>query len=391
MIKISVLSDTHFGFAAGTERENDAFDFFEEAIERSLNSDLILIAGDVFDNKKPSAETFSRVEKILNKPLLKKSELKLVEGIGKDLKSISGLAIQGIPVVAINGNHDRTVKGIQNPVESLETAGFLIHLHCNGMVFEKEKEKIAVFGMSYIPDQYAATAIKEWNPSPLKGATCIFMLHQNLAPFVLAPHTLNFEELPKGFDIYICGNMHDSKKTYVQGKPLILPGSTIPTQLNAESLNPKGFFEISAFEGKAGIRFLELESQRRVFIFDLNKETDPLEKIEKILSSGFSRKPVVKIKYTGNSQLIEKIRLSFSDTALLFFSREAPEEKVINKSMEDYKISVQDFGKRILLKNLREFNLDENIFQRIFELLTTGNEKKVMQIFEGSDGQENSR
>ncbi|NIQ17993.1 MAG: hypothetical protein GTN43_04250, partial [Candidatus Aenigmarchaeota archaeon] len=82
------------------------------------------------------------------KPLLVKNDVKLVKGIEKDISKISEIALMGIPIVAIHGTHERRTKGLLNPVEALEKAGFLIYLHCNGVIFKKGSERVAVHGMS---------------------------------------------------------------------------------------------------------------------------------------------------------------------------------------------------------------------------------------------------
>ena len=81
-MKIAILSDFHFGFGAGTEREEDPYEAVREAIEKSKSCDLILLGGDVFDTRNPNAEILTRAMEILIKPLLSKSETKLNKGVG---------------------------------------------------------------------------------------------------------------------------------------------------------------------------------------------------------------------------------------------------------------------------------------------------------------------
>jgi DNA repair exonuclease SbcCD nuclease subunit len=50
-MKVAVLSDFHFGFSYSLETENDSFENAEEAMEKALDCDLILIAGDIFDSR----------------------------------------------------------------------------------------------------------------------------------------------------------------------------------------------------------------------------------------------------------------------------------------------------------------------------------------------------
>ncbi len=73
-MKIAILSDLHFGFGAGTERETDAYDAAEEMIRKSLNCDVILIAGDMFDTRVPRTEDLVRSMQFLAWPMHAKIE-----------------------------------------------------------------------------------------------------------------------------------------------------------------------------------------------------------------------------------------------------------------------------------------------------------------------------
>ena len=152
-MKISIISDLHLGYGQNTERENDSFEAFQEAVEKSLDCDVILLGGDMFDMKIPNTEVFTSAIGILKKTLEKENGIRIIGGVNKNTDEFP-LIKQGIPVIGIAGNHERRVKGLLNPVEALEKAGFLIYLHCNAIVLEKAGEKIAVHGMSSVPDQF---------------------------------------------------------------------------------------------------------------------------------------------------------------------------------------------------------------------------------------------
>jgi DNA repair exonuclease SbcCD nuclease subunit len=72
-MKIAVLSDFHFGYGWNTRLEEDSFENAQEAISKCLDSDLILIAGDIFDSRLPRTETWAKALKVLSKPLLSRS------------------------------------------------------------------------------------------------------------------------------------------------------------------------------------------------------------------------------------------------------------------------------------------------------------------------------
>lgn len=398
-MRIAILSDFHFGFRSGTERANDPYEAFSEAIEKTKDCDLIIFGGDLFDTRNPDAETLTRAMEQMTKPLLRQNDVKLVQGIGKDISKISEIALMGTPIVAIHGTHERRTKGLLNPVEALEKAGFLVYLHCNGVIFEKEGERVAIQGMSGVPDQYAESVISEWNPRPEHGCFNVFLLHQSVTGFLYAQHTLDLGKIPKGFDLYVNGHIHEARADEYAGKPFILTGSLIPTQLREESDKPKGFWivdtsirdrmkanenlKFSDVIDRDGIRmyWIELEKQRKVYYKTFEKEG--IETIEKelgrIVRENPEKKPIVRIDLKGaKDTLVNEIEMKFGDKLILSFKREREERKLPSKTLEEHKLSVEEMGRKILMENLRKAKLDPEIFENLFELLAEGRSEEAM-------------
>jgi DNA repair exonuclease SbcCD nuclease subunit len=380
-MKIAILSDFHFGFGAGTEREEDPYEAVKEALEKAKDSDLILLGGDIFDNRNPNAETLTRAMELLLGPLLGKSEAKLVRGAGKDIGKVSRIALMGIPVVAIHGTHERRTKGLLNPVEALEKAGFLIYLHCNSVIFGKNGEKVAVSGMSGVPDQYAESVLKNWNPKPFEGCFNILILHQSISEFLYAPHTLDLKALPKGFDLYVDGHVHEARKAEYSGRPFLLTGSLIPTQLREESARPKGFWTFETSTG--GTSWVPLDNQRKVYYRAF--ESPDFETIErelkKILGEEQSKKPIVRINMKGKVKdtLTNEIESRFGGKAILSFRKETRREEIPARTMEEHKLSVEEMGRKFLLENLEKSGLDPEFFEDVFDLLAEGRTEDVTE------------
>jgi len=386
-MKISIISDFHFGFGTGTEREQDPFDAFSDALEKSMDSDLILIGGDVFNTKVPGTETLIKAMQLLIKPMTTKKSAKITAGLGKNIETLPQTAREGIPIIAIHGNHERRVKGLMNPVEALEKAGFLIHLHCNGIVIQKGEEKVCIQGISGIPEQYFSSVMEQWNPKPMPGCVNIFLLHQILSPFVNFPKTVDINTIPPGFDLYVCGDLHDTKKLTYSNAPLLISGSLIPTQLNKESVIPKGFWkvDIQKIGGKPEIRtdFIEFENQRRVYYIE--KDFESSEEIENeikhILQESHKKKPLIRIK-TGDKPFLNEMQTKFEDQAIISFKKEADEEVLPARSPEEQRLSVQELGKKILKQNLKDSGLDPKLFEDIFELLLNKKPEKAMELLD---------
>ncbi len=379
-MKIAILSDFHFGFGSGTEREEDPYEAVVEAMEKAKECDLILFGGDIFDTRNPSTETFTRAVEILVKPVLSKGGAKLVRGVDKDVSKVSKIALMGIPVVAIHGTHERRTKGLLNPVQALEKAGFLVYLHCNGVVFEKNGERICIQGMSGVPDQYAESVLNNWNPKPIEGCFNIFILHQSITEFLYAPHTLDKKIIPKGFDLYVNGHIHEPKKSEHHGKPFLLTGSLIPTQLKEESTRPKGFWIMDTSNSET--KWILLNKQRKVYYKTFeNPDFEAIEKeLRKILSEEHIKKPMVRLNLKGKVKdtLTNEIESKFGEKLLVSFKREVRKEEVPTRTLEEHKLSVEEMGRKLLMENLEKSGLDPKFFEDIFELLVEGKTENVM-------------
>jgi DNA repair exonuclease SbcCD nuclease subunit len=309
-MKISILSDFHFGYACNSELENDSFDNVEEAMDKALDSDLIIITGDIFDTRMPKTQTWAQTIKVLIKPLLKENPgVKLVEST-KELKEISKRTLNHLPVLALHGNHERRSREEINPVETLENAGILIHLHCNTIVFEKDGVKVAVHGMSSVAERTAYEVLSQWNPRPMPDCVNILLLHQNIDPYVYSPleiPSLNHSNLPKGFDLIINGHIHTKVEEKINGSKFIIPGSLTITQFQrSEAEQEKCFVTVNVGKDKEiSTEFVPLEKNRK-FLYEELKLQDKTfrEQIEKrvndiVYSRNFSKPPVIRLKIIG--------------------------------------------------------------------------------------------
>ena len=358
-MRIAIFSDTHFGHGAGTEMENDSFDAAEEAI--TYPADFTILAGDIFDTRIPTTETLGKAIECLSKAKLAKREVE----VGTETNH---MAKSGRPIIAIHGNHERRAKELTNPVHILQKAGLLIHLHCNTATLSKGSERVAVHGMSWIPDQLAEAALNEWSPKPLPGHYNILVLHQNISGLLYAENILPKESLPPGFDLYINGHIHEPMKTEVNGKPLIVPGSAVPTQMKEESEKPKGFWVADTQSG--GIEFQEFKSQGPVIVIDHNGNQESLEQkvSERLSGASHEKKPLLRVKMRNSIRKAD-IGIKFSDRAIVSFRKAYEEESPATKGLEEHKLSVNELGSKLLRENLSAAGLDPEAFAEVFELL----------------------
>ncbi len=401
-MKIAILSDFHLGFSFGPETERDSFENAEEALEKALDSDLIIIAGDIFDSRSPKTQTWAEALKIFSKPLLAENTgIKLVS-CTKQLKEISKKTLNHLPVIAVHGNHERRSKDEITAVEALENAGMLIHLHLQTIVLEKDGVKIAIHGMSSVPERYAKDVLDAWNPKPLEGCFNILLLHQSVDPYVyspLEPPTLNLSSLPHGFDLIVDGHVHTHALDKCNSTPFCVVGSTVLTQLQKnETESKKGFVKVE-LKDKVKLEFVPLEKCRKFFYEEVEAGESPRWQIERkiadILSSQvFRKEPIIRIKIVGKeSEVIDRdlreIERKFSGRAILFFSKEVESEEVSEKieflrNLREQKLSVEEIGLNILKKNLEELNF-EPVFdhEKVFWLLSEGKVEEALNLIVG--------
>lgn len=399
-MKIAVLSDFHFGYAYSSELEDDPFDAVEEAIDR-IDGDLILVLGDVFDSRVPKTATWAKALRVLSKPLLKESSnVKIVE-TDKELKKISHRTLQHVPVVAIHGNHERRGRGELNTVQAMENAGLLIHLHAQHIVFEKNGKKVAIHGMSSVPERFAKDVLNEWNPQPVNDAYNILLLHQNIDPYVyspLEPPSLNLSNLPKGFNLILDGHVHTKNEQNIGDSRLVIIGSTLITQFEkSEADNDKGFWIINTDENK--INFFALQNNRKFFYKELDLKENYLKNeieftIDEILAKHTGKKPIIKLKIHANdsdflSGDLRNIDAKYSDRAILIFAKEIESPEILGKieflrNIRDQKLSAEEIGLKVLRNNLSQLKF-EDIFdvEQVFHLLNENEADRVFNILTG--------
>ncbi len=398
MTKIALISDLHLGFGKGTEREEDPFIATDRALKEAVerNVDMIVLAGDIFDSRLPRPEHWSRFMKALS--VLKNGdggEVAHVEG----RENVPEETMEGIPVVAIHGTHERRGGGMKNSIEALEDGGFLVHLHCSSVKININGERIAVHGMGGVPEKYSKETMEEWNPEPFEDAYNILALHQNLREYIYNPNSppeLGLEDLPGGFDLYVSGHIHWRNRDNVNGSPFVIPGSLIPTQLRRNDFeNPKGFYIAETSNDE--IEFIELEPPRRFFYeridFDGSGLTETRREIESRIEDHVDREadrsPLITLKLTGKlaeglrpSELdISGIKESYEKGAILNISSDLRDQNAVgttSNNSPEKNLSVDEMGMRIFRKNLEEAGSSIRP-ELIFEDLEKGNLDSVVE------------
>ena len=233
-MKIAIFGDHHLGYP---RFEEDSYVQAERAIiDSSQKVDLILCTGDIFDTKIPKLETLKRAVDIFKKA--------------------------GVPVFAIHGNHERRSKDMVNPVQLLAASTGIRFLHGESATFEKNGEKVQVFGFGSVPEEHATAALKKAMEGYTKeeGAFTILLIHQSIKELVPgAEEELSLKYLETlSFDLIINGHIHETMVKL--GGRLLVPGSTVITQLKKSEVAKKGYFLYDTSSRKS--EFVELDTRK---------------------------------------------------------------------------------------------------------------------------------
>jgi double-strand break repair protein MRE11 len=400
-MRIAVISDLHLGFKFGEERGEDAFRNASEAFSKALeeNVDLVLLPGDIFHDKVPRPEIISRAIETFA-PLKKISKIKVINLKSKDKDEMLNQEIPAI--VTIYGTHERRNQGSVNPVQLLEKAGFLTHLHAESALIEVGTERIGIHGLSGVPDQFAAEAMSSWNPTPFPQVPNFLLIHQTFKELIpdVKLNVMSYANLPQGFNLFILGHIHwrvEDKHPFTEA-PIIVPGSTIRTQLRKiEAERAKGFYIIESKDNKINIQFKELENVRKFYYQDFDiSNTKPSEvvisvqeKISSILKTHTKKlNPIIRFKLKGSLAEgflptdLNFISLSrkFNEKAILYFDKSKVESSQLGErakllyDLKQKKISIEEIGMKLLLENMKVTDVKQaKYIQDMFERLVEGN------------------
>jgi DNA repair exonuclease SbcCD nuclease subunit len=366
-MRIAIMGDTHFGYSRFYE---DSFSQGKEAFDKACRmSDIVIVAGDIFDMKVPRLEVLSRAMGVFE--------------TGKKMDRINGNS----PIIVIHGTHERRTKESVNPVQLLEKSGFATDVGDKCAVFEKEGEKVAICGFGGVPEEHVKEELATAGIKPTSGAFNIFVFHQTICDLYPMAAGIKMSELPSGFDLYVCGHIHKKIIDHFDGKHLIIPGSTVLTQLKREEIEPKGFV---LFDTKTqSHEFIPISSRRFIFKEIALKDSDNatannecrkfLDEILRGTKGG--EMPIVKVQITGNiKEGLKKENVSVADLAHEYDdkfyldidnqldSTGLRERIELFRKMYEQKKSVREVGLDILRERLKSKGIEMDI-EGLFEKL----------------------
>ena len=294
---ISHISDIHLGYAQFNlqEREEDLYEVFGEAIEKSISEHVkaIILAGDIFHNPKPNGAAIIRLARELKK--LKEKSIPVFFVLGEH--DISRSNDVPLPYLFHNLGLARRLK----PESPVQIENLLIY------GFNKERRSNIDNGLIRPFRKLESTMKNDIQKHSVQNHWLkkILVLHQGLYDFNKFAGEIFSNDLPVGFDYYAMGHYHDhiEKRFPTLNEGMVAyPGSIDLGHNEAISDVEKGFLLVDLSEVSANVNthWIKLEKRRHQFEYQIEyPELDT--KLGNIVqeSTQYSKKPVIDLKIGG--------------------------------------------------------------------------------------------
>ncbi|KAK7414208.1 meiotic recombination [Neonectria punicea] len=261
-IRILIATDNHVGFEERDAiRKDDSWRTFDEILNlaRTEDVDMVLLAGDLFHDNKPSRKSLYQVMRTLRQNVLgmKPCPLEFLS----DAASVFDGAFPhvnyedpdinvSIPVFSIHGNHDDpSGDGNFCSLDLLQASGLLNYygrvpeadnIEAKPILLQKGLTKLALFGLSNVRDErmfrtFRDHKVKWFRPGTQMGDWFnILAVHQNHHAHTATSY-LPENVLPDWMDVVVWGHEHecliDPTQNPETGFHVMQPGSSVATSL----------------------------------------------------------------------------------------------------------------------------------------------------------------
>jgi double-strand break repair protein MRE11 len=299
-LKIMVHTDTHLGYMErDAYRGHDSFASFEEALynAKEKNCDLVIHAGDMFHENKPSRQTMHSAMTLFRKYCLGDDPVYFTVPSDKDKDEerggggaeknndeidknpfkanggkpnfLSPHQAVSLPYFAIHGNHDDPSRegttgealsaldmlGVANLINYFGKSERVDHIVIRPIIIKKKSVTVALYGLGAIRDERLNRMVKDQkvefqqpNTDDVSTYLNILVVHQNRYKGH-GKNCLQESMIPKWMTLVIWGNEHqcegETQQSAVGGFHIYQPGSSVATSL--------GYTESNAFPKKYGI------------------------------------------------------------------------------------------------------------------------------------------
>ncbi|MFH0713285.1 MAG: metallophosphoesterase [Candidatus Micrarchaeota archaeon] len=395
-MKLALIADFHLGFSG------DSLPQARMALEKATQmADVILLAGDLFDYRVPKQEVVNDAVKLFRNSLQELRQKPLQCKIYKN-----GVEVD-VPIVSIPGTHERRTKGLVNVIELLESTGLIVNCHNQRVVIESTNgdgivEKVAVIGLAGVPEEFVRDVFKAADFKPLANHFNVFVFHQSLKEVIPISDFISCNDLPVGFDLYFNGHIHWRKEIKSDGKLVLIPGSTVITQMRRNETEKKGFWLFDTqthsyefiFIDSRPFFFNEIELQNAT-LGEIKQKVN--EVVESCVQNAGAIKSLIKIKLRGSlasgvdSAVVNSTQLASSFTnAEVYIDKDfevsgALRDKIeLIRQLKSDEKSVSEIGTVILKKQLQQNNFALDCSEELFSALSEKEVETAIEILKKS-------
>ncbi|KAJ5611342.1 hypothetical protein N7510_008061 [Penicillium lagena] len=269
-IRILVSTDNHVGYNERDPiRGDDSWKSFHEVmcLAKELDVDMVLLAGDLFHENKPSRKSMYQVMRSIRMNCFgdKPCELEMLSDASETFQgafnhvNYEDLDMNvAIPIFSIHGNHDDpSGEGHLAALDLLQVSGLLNYygrtpesdnIQIKPVLLQKGRTKLALYGMSNVRDErlfrtFRDGKVKFFQPSVQKSDWFNLMsVHQNHHAYTEKGY-LPENFLPEFLDLVIWGHEHEcliNPRLNPETKFHVMqPGSSVATSLVPGEAVPK--------------------------------------------------------------------------------------------------------------------------------------------------------
>ncbi|KAL8739851.1 MAG: hypothetical protein Q9190_007386 [Brigantiaea leucoxantha] len=309
-IRILVATDNHVGFNERDPiRGNDSWQSFHEVmcLAKEKDVDMVLLAGDLFHENKPSRKAMYQVMRSLRMNCYgeKPCELEMLSDMSENFQGAFNHANYedpdinvAIPVFSIHGNHDDpSGEGHLAALDILQMSGLVNYygrtpesdnIHIKPVLLQKGNTKLALYGMSNVRDERLFRTFRDgkarfYQPGTQKQDWFNLMsVHQNHNAHTETGY-LPENFLPEFIDLVVWGHEHEClikpRHNSEMGFHVMQPGSSVATSLMPGEAEPKHVAVLSITGRDFTVEPIKLKSVRPFIIKEIVLSDDKKAKV----------------------------------------------------------------------------------------------------------------
>jgi DNA repair protein SbcD/Mre11 len=373
---ISHISDIHLGYSQFNlqEREEDMYEVFEEAIDKSISehAQLIILAGDIFHTPRPNGSSIIKLANQLKK--LKEKSIPVYFILGEhDINRM-----QDIPIPYVFHN-----LGLATRLKENEP-----RVHDNVAIFGFNKERKSNIESMLQQFKMTEKKAKQSKESSNGGRSMknILVLHQGLTDFNSFAGELNSTDLPRGFDYYAMGHYHDhieKRFDYLDGL-ISYPGSIDLTPSEGIKQVEKGFFLTDISSQEVETNWVKLDKRRSQLVFKVSYKSIA-EELNDIIKEtrNYDKKPVVMLKILGkqiDSKVVASQLLKLNDSSLHYMWKPIEEQGSSPLVYDERPVDIDNELERLIKDVLKSDYLASLVLNEILPMAGRGDASATLDF-----------